>query len=107
MIFKSIKNILSRNNIYELKIDTITTDTELALINAIHINFPNTQRNGYWFHFKQDLMREDKILGLLKNKNRKINPQITLDIISQISKLSLYYNNGIKYIENYIKNIIS
>ena len=52
-------------------------------------------------------MREDKILGLLKNKNRKINPQITLDIISQISKLSLYYNNGIKYIENYIKNIIN
>ena len=46
MIFKSIKNILSQNNIYELKFDTITTDTELALINPININFPNTQRIG-------------------------------------------------------------
>ena len=46
MIFKSIKNILLQNNIYELNIDTITTDTELALINSIKNNFPNTQRIG-------------------------------------------------------------
>ena len=68
MIFKSIKNILSQNNIYELNIDTITTDTELALINSINNNFPNTKRIGCWFYLKMDLMREAKILGLLNKK---------------------------------------
>ena len=52
MIFKSIKNILSQNNIYNLTIETITTDTEFVLINSIHTNFPETQRIGCWFHLK-------------------------------------------------------
>ena len=46
MVFKSFKKILTQNNIYDLKIETITTDTEIALINAIHTNFPKTQRIG-------------------------------------------------------------
>ena len=45
MIIKSIKNILSQNNI---KIDTITTDTEAALINAFNANFNGSQRIGCW-----------------------------------------------------------
>ena len=99
MIFKSIKNILSQNDIYELKIDTITTDTELALINAIHINFPNTQRIGCWFHLKQDLIREAKILGLMNKKNKNINTESTLEVITQLSMLPLEYNGDIKYLK--------
>ena len=34
LIFKSVIRILSQNNIYQLQIKTITTDTELALINV-------------------------------------------------------------------------
>ncbi len=44
MIFKSIKKILSQSNIYDLKIETITIDTELAFINSIHTNIPDNQR---------------------------------------------------------------
>ena len=92
MVFKSIKNILAHNNIYELKIETITTDTEIALINAIHTNFPKCQRIGCWFHLKQDLMREAKILVLMNKKNKKIDQNITIEIITQLSMLPLEYN---------------
>ena len=39
LVFNSIKRILTQNQIYSLDIKTITTDTELALINSIKINF--------------------------------------------------------------------
>ena len=52
MVFKSVIRILTQNYIYKLNINTITTDTELALINAIQMNFPNTQRIACWFHLK-------------------------------------------------------
>ena len=62
LVFNSIKRILTQNQIYSLDIKTITTDTELALINSIKINFPNSKRIGCWFHLKQDLMKEAKFL---------------------------------------------
>ena len=39
LIFKSVKRILTQNNIDDLNIKTITTDTEVALIKAINNNF--------------------------------------------------------------------
>ena len=42
LIFKSVKRILTQNYIFELNIITITTDTELALINSVENNFRNT-----------------------------------------------------------------
>ena len=54
MVFKSLIKILTQNNIYKLELKTITTDTELALINAINNSFDNIQRIGCWFHLKQD-----------------------------------------------------
>ena len=68
MVFKSLKKILTQNGIYPLNIKTITTDTELALINAVNNNFVDVQRIGCWFHLKQDLLREAKVLGLLNKK---------------------------------------
>ena len=100
MVFKSIKNILTQNNIYELKIETITTDTEIALINAIHTNFPKSQRIGCWLHLKQDLMREAKKLGLFNSKNKKVNPDMTLEVITQLSLLPLEYKGDINYLKN-------
>ena len=68
MIFKSFKNILTQNGIYNLNIKTKTTDTELALINAVNNNFVDFKRIGCWFLLKQDLLREAKVLGLLNKK---------------------------------------
>ena len=71
LIFKSVKRVLTQNYIFELNIITITTDTELALINSVENNFRNTQRIGCWFHLHQDLIREAKIIGLLNSKNKE------------------------------------
>ena len=103
MVFKSVIRILTQNYIYKLNIYTITTDTELALINAIQMNFPNTQRIGCWFHLKQDLLREARILGLLNNKNKNINSELTLEVITQLSLLPLEYNGNIEYLLNKIE----
>ena len=46
MVFKPLIKILTQNNNYNLELKTITTDTELALINAINNFFGNIQRIG-------------------------------------------------------------
>ena len=52
LAFKSVKRILTQNGLYQLNIKTITTDIEVALINAFNANFNEVQRNGCWFHLK-------------------------------------------------------
>ena len=76
------------------------------MINAIHINFPKSKRIGCWFHLKQDLMRECKTLGLLNPKNKKVDVDTTLEVITHLSLLPLEYNGDIKYLENKI-NILA
>ena len=71
LAFKSLRRILTQNDLYKLNIQTITTDTEVALINAINSNFNEAQRIGCWFHLKQDLIRNARTMGLL-NKEIKI-----------------------------------
>ena len=96
MVFKSVKKILTQNGIYSLNIKTITTDTELALINAVNTNFVDVQRIGCWFHLKQDLLRESKVLGLFNKNNKNINPETTIEIIKQLAILPLEYKGGYK-----------
>ena len=100
LIFKSVKRILTQNNIYQLSIKTITTDTELALINAVKLNFPQSQRIGCWFHLKQDLMKQSRILGLLNPKNIKTTPDITLEVITQLSILPIEFDGDIEKLIN-------
>ena len=52
LAFKSLKRILTQNELYQLNIKTIITVTEVALIIAINANFKESQRIGYWFHLK-------------------------------------------------------
>ena len=39
LIFKSVKRILTQFNLYKLQIESITTDSEIALINSVNNNF--------------------------------------------------------------------
>ena len=105
MVFKSLIKILTQNNIYKLDLKTITTDTELALINAINNSFDNIQRLGCWFHLKQDLIREAKTMGLLNKKNKNTNIETTLEIITQLTLLPLEYNGDINYLKNKVETI--
>ena len=100
MIFKSFKKILTQNGIYYLNIKTITTDTELVLINAVNNNFVDVQRIGCWFHWKKDLLRESKVLVLPDKNNNNINPETTIEIIKQLVILPLEYKGDINYLKN-------
>ena len=96
LIFKSLKRIISQQQIYELTFKTITTDTEVALINAVQNNFHNIKRIGCWFHLSQDLIREARIMGLLNSRNKKININTTYEIITQLSLLPMNYKGNIE-----------
>ena len=105
LIFKSISRIITQQEIYKLDFISITTDTELALINAININFPETKRLGCWFHLSQDLIREARIMGLLNSKSNKINVNTTYEIISQLSLLPLEYRGDTEIFREKLNNI--
>ena len=76
-VFNSIIEILTQDYIYNLSVKTITTDTEIPLINAIKKTFNRVQRIGCWFHRKQNLEKYVKILGLLNPM--KINNKNNMD----------------------------
>ena len=100
LIFKSFIRIITQQDSYTLNINTIITDTEVVLINAIHNNFVDTNRIGCWFHLNQDLIREAKTYGLFNSKNKEIDSNITYEIIKQLSLLSLNYKGYIDYLKN-------
>ena len=68
ILFDYLIRIITKNHKYDLNVETIVTDTELALINVIKKYFPNSRRIGCFFHYKQDLLRNIKIYGLYKKK---------------------------------------
>ena len=82
LAFKSLKRLLTQNGLYQLNIKTITTDTEVALINSINANFNDSQRIGNWFHLKQNSIRNARIMGLLNKRNKDIDINITFEIIT-------------------------
>ena len=96
---------MTQNNLYKLNVETITTDQEIALINAINNTFENIQRISCWFHLKQDLLRETRVLGILNKKNNKINIETTLEIITQLSLLPLEYKGNIEYLKEKVNTL--
>ena len=72
------------------------------MINAINANFKESKRIGRWFHLKQDLIRNARIMGLLNKRNKEIDINITFDIISQLTKVPLQYKGNIEYIKEKI-----
>ena len=54
-------NIITQQGVYDLSLESICTDTEIALMNACMKNFSNVQRIICFFHYKQDLIRNIKL----------------------------------------------
>ena len=65
-------NLITQNREYELAVETIVTDSEKALINAVKIYFPNVRRIAGFFHYKQNIIKNIRNYGLYK-KEHKIN----------------------------------
>ena len=99
IVLKSIKNLLTQQGCYELSLETITMDSEIALINSVNCVFNKVQRIGCWFHMKQDLIRQARIQGLLNSKNKKIDVSLTFEIIYELSILPLTYKGSVEYVK--------
>ena len=95
LVFKAVIRLIMYQNIFKLEFQTITTDTEIALINAVTNHFPEVHCLGCWFHLNQDLIREASTMGLFNRKNKKIDPEITYQIISELSILTLQYKRDL------------
>ena len=106
LIFKSLKRIISQQNIYNLTFKTITTDTEIALINAVERNFDKIKRIGCWFHLSQDLIREARLIGLLNSKNKDIDINLTYEIITQLTLLPINYKGNIENLKKFLNVLI-
>ena len=106
LIFKSLKRIISQQNIYNLTFKTITTDTEIALINAVERNFDKIKRIGCWFHLSQDLIREARLMGLLNSKNKDIDINLTYEIITQLTLLPINYKGNIENLKKFLNVLI-
>ena len=56
---------------------TITSDSEIGLIKAIENNFPNINKINCFYHYKCNIIKNAKLLGLCNKKNKDIDINIT------------------------------
>ena len=71
--FKGIIDLLTDSNKLTLKVKTIVTDQEKALINCVKKYFPRSQRIACLFHYKQDILKNLKTYGLYNKSNKEIS----------------------------------
>jgi len=101
-IFNSVINIITNNRKIDLNILSIVSDSEKALINSIKKFFPNSLRISCYFHYKQDLIRNIKLYGLYKKKDKDISNKI----IQKLSNLPFEYNGDMNIINQRINSLI-
>ena len=99
IVFDSIMKILTNNGKYELKINSIVTYSEKALMDMIVKYFPSSQRIARYFHYIQDLIRNLKTYGLYKNSDTNL-------FIKELGRLPFSYNGDMKKLTKILENII-
>ena len=71
IVFKSMYNIITQNEEYQLKAKIIVTDSEIALLNALKKIIPNVMYITCFFHFAQDILRNIRNYHLYKKEQKK------------------------------------
>ena len=89
-----------------IEFNTITTDTEIALINGVNYNFKNFKRIGCCFHLNQDIIRKARSYGLLNSKSKSIDINETNIVITVLSVLPLTYKGNMENFNYKINEII-
>ena len=84
---------------------TITSDSETALINTINNNFSNAKKINCFFHYKSNIIKNVKQLGLCNKNNKNVDVNITKKIINDNTLLTLSYNGNLNYVMNKIKDL--
>lgn len=70
-------------------------------MNVCTKNFPNALCIGCFFHYKKDLIKNIKLYGLYKKKDK----QMSDNIIKELGILPIYYNGNIEYIDNKLNEL--
>ena len=102
-VLESVINLITQNREYELEVETVVTDSEKALINAVKKYFPNVRRIACYFHYKHNIIKNIRNYGLYK-KEHKINSDF---IIKKLSYLPIIYNGDYKICQNTLKKLKS
>lgn len=92
LVFESLIKIIWYNNLMDIKVETIVTDQELALIKVIKKYFPNARRISCLFHCKQNILRNLRVYGLMK-KNKK---EESLNLLKKLGNISFVYKGKLK-----------
>jgi hypothetical protein len=103
IIFDSIINIITNYHELDLNINSIVTDSEVALVKSVKKYFPNSLRISCLFHYKQDLMRNIREYGLYKKPDKKLSDKI----IYKLSILTIKYKGDMNYVKQKLENIIT
>ena len=70
-VLESFINIIKQNKIFNLEIESITSDEKIAFINAINEIFSGIKRFNCNFHYKKNIFDNLRKNRLLKKKNNK------------------------------------
>ena len=105
-IFQNIKNMINfkenENYINEKNsFITITTDNELALINSLQLHFPQSQRISCYYHFKNNLQKRARELGLKKKELL----EDTKKVINELGLLPLIYKGNLDTISEFLDKL--
>ena len=68
---ESFKNIITQNNIFDLNINSITVDDEIALNNAVNDVFPNSNKFNCYYHYKKNIVDNLRKHGFMRKKMKK------------------------------------
>ena len=86
--------ILVNSKKENLKVKTVVTDQEKALINSVINYFPRSQRIACLFHYKQDILKNLKTYGLYNKSNKEISNLI----LYKLGELPFKFKCNIQYI---------
>ena len=99
LCFSQFRDILSSYGEYDLQLEKITTDFELALFDTLSKIFSKSHIIGCYYHFNATLFRKARELGYIK-KNNKAEPK---KLISRLGQLPLLYDGTDIYFDNYVE----
>ena len=104
IIFESILDLITNNNVFKLEIETIVTDEEKALKIIINKYFPFSKRITCYYHYKENIIRNIRSYGLYKTEDQPKSDKVT----KILSSIPFIYNGNITLINlilDKLKNI--
>lgn len=104
-ILMKIKNLITCNNKYDIKANTITLDFEQGLKSSVKKVFPDVHIVWCLFHYKQALRKQLSTLGLFKSEY-KLQTEEVLKICGKFTFVVNNNNEFNKIINNIEKNIL-